>query len=243
MRSLHEVRQKHFSLWIHICAELGWNCGYLLFPARQQLSFFGKPFRPHSKHILLLEPSIIIPCLPWPQGWEQYVQDRPLKFLPQGLLIWSRRRGLAFGSQTLERYAYKPLMSSSLPLGKSLSVLGENEVNTQAYADPKGETERGNWKEFWYLGVQSHLMMAWTSQWHELIKFPFHLSYFKLVWSLTSEKVLIKTDLRLMSYAKLHIRKIKNKVIEVLCEITVKYIYVLGIEMVFLSKTQNPEKS
>lgn len=46
-----------------------------------------------------------------------------------------------------------------------------------------------------------------------------------------------------MSYAKLHIRKIKNKVIEVLCEITVKYIYVLGIEMVFLSKTQNPEKS
>lgn len=97
---------------------------------------------PHSNHIVLLEPSIIIPCLPWPQRWEQYVQERPFKFLPQGLLIWSRSSGLAFGSQTWERYEYKPLMPSSLPFGKSLSVLGENEVNIQTYAHPKGESER-----------------------------------------------------------------------------------------------------
>lgn len=65
------------------------------------------------------------------------MSNRPLKFLPQALLIWSRSRGLAFGSQTMETYEYKPLRPSSLPLGKSLSVLGENEVNTQTYADPK----------------------------------------------------------------------------------------------------------
>lgn len=34
-------------------------------------------------------------------------------------------------------------MPSSLPLGKSLSVLGENEVNKQTHADPKGERQRG----------------------------------------------------------------------------------------------------
>lgn len=100
------------------------------------LSLFGKPFLPHSNHILLLEPSIIIPCLPWPQGGNN-MSNRPLKFLPQALLIWSRSRGLAFGSQTMETYEYKPLRPSSLPLGKSLSVLGENEVKTQTYADPK----------------------------------------------------------------------------------------------------------
>lgn len=134
----------------YVCAELpkGVNCGDICFLSSQHSSFFGKPFLPHSNHILLLEPSIIIPCLPWPQGWEQYVQDRSLKFLPQGLLIWSRSRGLAFGSQTLGRYEYKPLMPSSLPLGKSLSVLGENEVNTQTYAHQKVERKRGRQKSF-----------------------------------------------------------------------------------------------
>lgn len=33
-------------------------------------------------------------------------------------------------------------MPSSLSLGKSLSVSGENEVNKQIYADPKGERQR-----------------------------------------------------------------------------------------------------
>lgn len=81
----------------YVCAEL------LKGVEKDHPSFFGKPFLPHSSYTLLLEPSSIIPCLPWPQGWEQCVQDRPLKFLPQGLLIWSRSRGFAFGSQTLER--------------------------------------------------------------------------------------------------------------------------------------------
>lgn len=87
--------------------------GYLLF------SFYLlNPFLPHSNRV---SAGVInhntLPALA--TGWEQYVQDRPLKFLPQGFLFWSRSRGLAFRSQTLERYEYKLLVPSSLP------VLGE----------------------------------------------------------------------------------------------------------------------
>lgn len=145
---------------------------YFFYPC--SIPFFRKPFLPHSTHILLLEPSIIIPCLPWPQGWEQYVQDRPLKFLPQGLLIWSTSRGLAFGSQTWGRYEYKLLMPSSLPLGKSLSVLGENEVNTQTYADQK--SERGREEDRKSFGAPVMPNDSWTSLLYELIKHPFYLS-------------------------------------------------------------------
>lgn len=114
-------RQKYLWIWTHVSAELlnGENVDIYCFLSLQHPSFFGKPLLPHSNHTLLLEPSIIIPCLPWPQEWEQYVQGRPLKFVPQGLLIWSRSKGLVFGSQTLERYEYKPLMSSSLHLEKA----------------------------------------------------------------------------------------------------------------------------
>ena len=51
-------------------------------------------------------------------------------------MFWSSN-GVAFGSQALKRYEYKPLMPPSLPPGKSLSVLGESEVNIQTYEDPK----------------------------------------------------------------------------------------------------------
>lgn len=131
----------------------------------QDPSVFGKPFLPQSNHVFLLESSIIIPCLPWAQGWEQYVQDRPYKFLPQGLVIWSRRRGLAFGSQTLEKYEYKPLMSSPLPLGESLSALGENEVNTHKYTDPKDERQRARQEEiFSTCGFSYAQQLLWISQ-------------------------------------------------------------------------------
>lgn len=84
----------------------------------KQPLLFAKSFLPHFNHILLLEPSII-PCLPWPQVWNNMIQDKPLKFLPQRLLIWSRSRAFAFGPQTLERHENKLLVPSYLQLGKA----------------------------------------------------------------------------------------------------------------------------
>lgn len=89
--------------------------------------------------------------------------------------------------------------------------------------------------------------MAWTYQLHELIRSPFHLRKVKLVGSLATEKVLIKIHFHLIRYTKLYSRRIKSKVIEALCENTVKHMYILGMGMVFLKTTksflkQNPEK-
>lgn len=81
VKFLHYVRQGYFrtvcmgtNVSKHVCAELpkGRVAGIYSVLSLQHPSFFGKPLLPHSDHILLLEPSIIIPCLPWPQGWEQY---------------------------------------------------------------------------------------------------------------------------------------------------------------------------
>lgn len=89
-------------------------------------------------------------------------------------------------------------MPSSLPLGKSLSVLGENEVNKQTHADPKGERQRGEGRkslDIWGPVIPDDGLDFPITR---VIKFSFYLSYFRLVQSLATETVLIKTDLYLI---------------------------------------------
>lgn len=141
-----EVFEKSFSCGWDLCITLGrsipefeytslcwvierWYCSYLLFSIFAASLFFGKPFLLQSNHIFWLEP-IVIPCLPWPREWEQYVQERSLKFLPLGLCLWVTD----LENMTINCWCHLPCY-----LKKSLSILGENEVNTQTYADPKGE--------------------------------------------------------------------------------------------------------
>lgn len=102
----------------------------LLGPISEVALLFVKAFLPHFNHVVLLEPSII-PCLPWPQRWTNTIQDKPLKFLPQRLLMWSGRRASAFGPQTLERHENKLLVPFYLRLGKGLCVLGEKGIIMQ----------------------------------------------------------------------------------------------------------------
>lgn len=90
---------------------------HLLGPISEVALLSVKAFLPHLNHIALLEPSIK-PSLPWPWRWTDMIQDKPLEFLPQRLLIWRGRRAFAFGPQTLERHENKLLVPPYLPLGK-----------------------------------------------------------------------------------------------------------------------------
>lgn len=83
----------------------------------------------HFNHRVLLEPSII-PCLPWPQVWDNMIQDKSLKFLPQRLLIWCRRRAFAFGPQTLERHENKLLVPSYLTWERPVCIRRERNYHT-----------------------------------------------------------------------------------------------------------------
>lgn len=73
------------------------------------------------------------------------------------------------------KYDYKPLIPSSLSLEKSLPVLGENEVNTQTYADPKGEKQGEEEKDL----IPGGPVMpddGLDTPVTRIIKFPFYLS-------------------------------------------------------------------
>lgn len=78
---------------------------------------------------VLLESSII-PCLPWPQVWDNMIQDKPLKFLPQRL--WY---GAGGGPLPLGHRPWKDMKTNCWCrltwLGKGLSVSGEKEIITQ----------------------------------------------------------------------------------------------------------------
>lgn len=110
-------------------------------PSKQPL-LFATAFLPHFNHIVLLEPSII-PCLPWPQVWDNMIQDKPLKFLPQRLLIWSRRRAFVFGPQTLERHENKLLVPSYLTWKRPICIRREQNYHTNINQFKKeGEEEK-----------------------------------------------------------------------------------------------------
>lgn len=92
--------------------------------------------------------------------------------------------------QTLERHGNKLLVPSYLQLGKSLSVLGENEIITQIVVGSRGGG--GNDKAV----VIPLTGSTWTSQLYKPTKFPLHLNYFKMLCPLTMENVLSKTHLQ-----------------------------------------------
>lgn len=116
---------------------------------------------------------------------------------------------------TINRWCHLPCHLEKACLYQERMKLTNKYMQIQKVRDKERKTESfDTWDP-----VMPEDGLDFLSTW--VIKFHFYLSWFKLVWSLTTEKVLIKTDLYLI-YTKLYSRRIKNKAIEGLCKIAVK---------------------